>query len=215
MFNTGADIDIINELGKIDTDAQVKNIFKKHMDENHLARISKIKHPEALRRIANAIAICNPKSVFVNTGSPEDKTFIKELSLKKKEEKPLAMDGHTIHFDLAMEQGRIVDRTFYIANPDDHISSLANRMDRPAALEDVKSNMANIMADSIMIIGFYMRGPVGSPVSNPALEITSSAYVAHSAELLYRNAYDAFDREVEYPVVEKRKPSFCRRQGCL
>ena len=47
-----------------------------------------------------------------------------------------------------------------------------------------------------MIVGFYMRGPAGAPVSNPALEITSSAYVSHSAELLYRNAFNQFNREV-------------------
>jgi phosphoenolpyruvate carboxykinase (GTP) len=34
-------------------------------------------------------------------------------------------------------------------------------------------------------------------VSNPALEITSSAYVSHSAEILYRNAYHSFDEEVQ------------------
>jgi phosphoenolpyruvate carboxykinase (GTP) len=34
-------------------------------------------------------------------------------------------------------------------------------------------------------------------MSNPALEITSSAYVAHSAEILYRKAFDHFDAEVE------------------
>ena len=53
------------------------------------------------------------------------------------------------------------------------------------------------MKGKIMIIGFYSRGPVGSPASNPALEITSSAYVSHSAEILYRNAYAVFDKEVD------------------
>jgi phosphoenolpyruvate carboxykinase (GTP) len=197
MFNSEADIDIISKLGGIDTDKKAGDIFSQYMDEEHLARILKIKQPQALIRIANAIAICRPTSVYVNTGSLEDKAFIRQLSLEKKEEATLSMEGHTIHFDLAMEQGRIVDRTFYIANPEDHISSLANRMDRTAALEDVKSNLTGIMADKLMIVGFYMRGPIGSPVSNPALEITSSAYVAHSAELLYRNAYGAFDAEVK------------------
>jgi phosphoenolpyruvate carboxykinase (GTP) len=42
-----------------------------------------------------------------------------------------------------------------------------------------------------------MRGPIGAWVSNPALEISSSAYVFHSAELLYRNAYTHFNQEVE------------------
>ena len=39
------------------------------------------------------------------------------------------MDGHTIHFDLKEEQGRIIDRTFYIANPDEQVSTLANKID--------------------------------------------------------------------------------------
>ncbi len=197
MCKTGSDIDIINELGKMDSEESAKSIFKQYMDDEQLTRILKIKHPEVLKKIADSIVLCNPSAVFVNTGSSEDRKFIKNLALEKKEERSLAMDNHTIHFDLAQEQGRIVDRTYYIANPEDHVSSLANRMDRPTALEEVRSNMTDIMKGMTMIIGFYMRGPVGSPVSNPALEITSSTYVAHSAELLYRNAYAAFDNEVE------------------
>lgn len=197
MLETCNDIDIINVLGKVDSKEKAMDVFKQYMDDLHLTRISKIKNPEILKKIADAIVLCNPGAVFVNTGSFEDQEFIKTLSLEKKEESPLAMEGHTIHYDLAKEQGRIIDRTYYIANPKDQISSLANRMDRETALEQVKSNMTDIMENKTMIIGFYMRGPVGSPVSNPALEITSSTYVSHSAELLYRNAYADFDQEVE------------------
>ena len=197
MQTTNSDMDLINELGKIETQEDAKAIFKQYMDENHLDRILKIENPQILIRIANSIVLCNPRSIFVNTGSDEDLKFIKDLAIEKGEESPLAMENHTIHFDLAGEQGRIVDRTYYIANPEDHVSSLANRMDRPTALEQVRSNMKDIMKDMTMIIGFYMRGPVGSPVSNPALEITSSTYVSHSAELLYRNTYADFNREVE------------------
>ena len=57
--------------------------------------------------------------------------------------------------------------------------------------------MSGIMHGKTIIIGFYMRGPVGSFASNPALEITSSAYVSHSAEILYRNAFADFDKEVD------------------
>ena len=69
-------------------------------------------------------------------------------------------------------------------------------MNREDALDDVKRNMTDIMKGMTMIVGFYMRGPVGAPVSNPALEITSSVYVSHSAELLYRNAFNEFNQEV-------------------
>ncbi|WP_457551229.1 phosphoenolpyruvate carboxykinase (GTP) [Desulfobacula sp.] len=196
MLKTGSDMDIINELGKVDSEENAKTVFRQYMDDEQLTRILKIKHPEVLKRIANSIVLCNPSEIFVNTGSSEDQRFIKNLALTKKEEESLAMKGHTIHYDLAGEQGRIIDRTYYIAHPEDQVSSLANRMDRPTALEQVKSNMTDIMKNMTMIIGFYIRGPVGSPVSNPALEITSSTYVSHSAELLYRNAYSDFDKEV-------------------
>ena len=197
MQKSDREMDLINELGKVDTLQKAKAVFEQHMEEKHLTRILKIKNSQVLIRIANAIVLCNPRSIFINTGSPEDLKFINDLSIEKSEESPLAMEGHTIHFDLAGEQGRIVDRTYYIADPEDHVSSLANRMDRPTALEQIRSNMKDIMKNMTMIIGFYMRGPVGAPVSNPALEITSSTYVSHSAELLYRNAFTDFDREVE------------------
>ncbi len=166
------------------------------MDTEQLQRISGITHPEVLKRIANTVVVCNPDTIFINTGAEADRQFIRDLAIKTDEERPLAMENHTIHFDLPGEQGRIVDRTFYITNPEDQVSSLANRMNRQQALEDVRANMTDIMAGKTMVVGFYMRGPVGAPVSNPALEITSSAYVSHSAELLYRNAYADFDKEV-------------------
>ena len=189
-------MDVLNTLGKIDSLEEARALFTQKMSTTHLDRICKIEQSDILIRIANAIALCNPDEVYINTGTDEDKAFIRALAIEKKEERALAMENHTIHYDLADEQGRIVDRTFYIANPEDHVSSLANRMTRQDALEDVRKNMTDIMKGMTMIVGFYMRGPVGAPVSNPALEITSSAYVSHSAELLYRNAFADFNREV-------------------
>ncbi|MCP5054490.1 MAG: phosphoenolpyruvate carboxykinase (GTP), partial [bacterium] len=157
-----------------------------------------IKNPDILIKIANAIAMCKPDTVFVNTGSNEDGQRVRDLALQNGEEEKLPMDRHTIHFDLKNEQGRIIDRTYYIYNDGERVSSLANKMLREKALIEIRERMTGIMQGKTMIIGFYMRGPVGAPVSNPALEITSSAYVSHSAEILYRNAYADFDREVDH-----------------
>ncbi|WP_020588680.1 phosphoenolpyruvate carboxykinase (GTP) [Desulfobacter curvatus] len=190
-------MDPLHTLGKINSANQALNLFESKLDSTQSAKIAKIKHPDVLVRIANAIALCRPSKVFINTGSEEDKDTIRKIALEKGEERALAMDGHTIHFDLAGEQGRIVDRTYYIAAPQDLVSSLANRMPPEEAAAQIESHMSGIMENLTMIVGFYMRGPVGSPAANPALELTSSAYISHSAELLYRNAFDDFDREVE------------------
>ena len=189
-------IDIIAEIGGIhDYDAAMA-LFQEKLDSDHLARLKQITDPAININIANAIAMCQPEAVFINTGSEDDRKFIRAMALAKGEEAPLPMQGHTIHFDLKDEQGRIIDRTYYIADPDEKISSLANRMERSDALDEIREIMSNIMHGKTMVVGFYMRGPVGSPVSNPALEITSSAYVSHSAEILYRNAYADFNQEV-------------------
>ena len=197
MLDTRVGPDIAGELGKIDAEEAIDAIFRQYMDEEHYARMEQQGNIDVRRKIANAIAICRPASVYINMGTPGDKAFIRKLALEKGEERKLAMENHTIHFDLAKEQGRIMDRTFYIADEWEDVSSLANRMTREEALEDIGGNMTGIMEKMTMIVGFYMRGPVGAPASNPAIEITSSAYVAHSAEILYRNAFKDFDREVE------------------
>jgi phosphoenolpyruvate carboxykinase (GTP) len=197
MFQKNEGIDIVVEIGGITTFQKAMQLFANKLDETNLSRIKKITHPEVVIKIANSIAMCKPDAVFINTGSDSDKANIKEMALQNKEEEKLPMPDHTIHFDLKDEQGRIIDRTFYIANEGEDISSLANKMDRSKALIDIRDKMTGIMQGKTMIVGFYSRGPVGSPASNPALEITSSAYVTHSAEILYRNAFSDFDDEVD------------------
>ena len=51
------------------------------------------------------------------------------------------------------------------------------------------------MSGLTMLIGFYNRGPVGAQAALPGIMISSSAYVLHSANILYRNVFDSFDAE--------------------
>ncbi len=197
MLKRNEGIDIVKEIGGIKTIEEAQHVFKHNLDKEHLSRLQHITNPHALLKIANAIVMCEPDSVYVNTGTEEDRKFIRKLALQKGEEAELPLEGHTIHYDLKEEQGRIVDRTYYIVNEGEHISSLANKMFRADALKEVQEKMMGIMHGKTMMVGFYIRGPAGAPVSNPALEMSSSAYVLHSAEILYRNAYTVFDREAD------------------
>ncbi len=197
MLKKNEGIDIVRELGGIQSVEEAQALYESRLDAEHLSRIRQLSHPEILIKIANAIAMCNPARVYINTGSDADRRFIRQLALSKGEESVLAIDEHTIHFDLKEEQGRIIDRTFYIANPDEKISSLANKILRDDARAVISEKMAGIMDGATMIVGLYIRGPVGAAASNPALEISSSAYVCHSAEILYRNAFADFENEVE------------------
>ena len=190
-------MDIVTELGGIKTNESAQKLIEEKLDATNLSKLSLIKNQSVMRKIANAIVLCDPDSVFINTASDEDRQFIRDLSLKKGEESKLPMDGHTIHYDLKDEQGRIIDRTFYIHNEGEEVNTLAKLKDRSDAFKDIQDKMTGIMRGKTMMIGFYLRGPVGAPASNPAVEISSSTYVLHSADILYRNVYSDFDQEVE------------------
>jgi len=190
-------IDIVSELGGIKTPKAAQEILKAKMDAANQAKLRQIKNPEILKKMANAVVMCEPDAVFIATGSEEDRQFVRDLSLEKGEESTLSMEGHTIHYDLKEEQGRIIDRTFYIHNEGEEVNSLAKKKDRAEALDDIRDKMTGIMKGKLMMVGFYMRGPVGAPAANPAVEISSSTYVMHSADILYRNVFAAIDAEVE------------------
>jgi phosphoenolpyruvate carboxykinase (GTP) len=197
MLNFNQGVDIVEAIGGVNSVADARNLIKERLDAEQYRKIEAFNNPTVLLKIANAIVMCRPDIVFINTGSGADQQFVRDLALEKGEEKTLPMPGHTIHYDLKEEQGRIVDRTYYVANDDELVSSLALRMGRQEALDVVRGGMSGIMQGKTMVVGFYSRGPVGAQVSNPAIEITSSAYVSHSAELLYRNIFAHFIEEVE------------------
>ncbi len=196
MLELKKGIEILSEVGGIETISQANELFKKFIDKENLAKLEKIKNEEVLLKIANAISLGNPSDVFVNSGSLEDRNRIREMAIEKGEEKPLAMKDHTIHFDLAKEQARIIDRTFYIVNEGEPTSALARKIPRPEALKYIRNTFCPIIKGRTLVVGFYCRGPIGAKATVPALEITTSTYVSHSADILYRNCYEVFDREV-------------------
>jgi len=189
--------EILATVGGIGTLDDARRLISDALDEANLTKLKPITNPDALIKIANSIALCKPDAVFVNSGSPEDIEWIKQHCFDKGEERPLAKQGHTIHFDLPQDQARLVNQTYYIINEGESLSSMAKSIPRADATEYVAQYMDGIMKGLTMIIGFYSRGPVGAKASVPAIEISSSGYVLHSAELLYRNCYDQFDSEAE------------------
>ena len=189
-------IDILTAIGGVKTIQEARALFEQKIDPENLKKLDQCKNEDVLMKIANAIALGRPDSVFVNTGSAQDRQIIRHMAIEKGEEAPLAMKDHTIHYDLAQEQARIIDRTFYIVNEGEPTSTLARKLPRDQAHEYVKETLGGMMTGMTLIVGFYCRGPVGAQATVPALEITTSAYVSHSAEILYRNCYESLDAEI-------------------
>lgn len=190
-------IDILSDIGGIGSIEAARRVFEENLDSENREKLAKVTNEEALLKVANAIVMCQPDKVMILTGTKADKDFVRQHSIEKGEEAPLAIPDHTIHYDLPEDQARLINQTLYIVNEDEKISSLAKRELRSESHAYIKKHMTGIMKGKIMFVGFYSRGPVGAKASIPAIEISSSTYVLHSAELLYRNCHTDFDREIE------------------
>ncbi len=165
---------------------------QKIMNETNLKKIKALNNPKILEIIEKFIDHCKPGKVTVITDSQEDIEYVRELSLKNNEEQRLAMQGHTIHFDGIRDQARDKANTKVLLPAGVKISSFINSKDREAGLNEVLGFLAGSMQGKELLICFFCLGPNNSKFSIPALQLTDSAYVAHSETILYRPGYEEF-----------------------
>ncbi|MCW5212178.1 phosphoenolpyruvate carboxykinase (GTP) [Desulfobulbus sp. TB] len=195
------------------------NQQNKKSEHNHAAEVSRLKtmktylaglmnkadsaklmhcSPAIIEPIFNGATMMNPASLFLNTGSAEDMDYIRQQALNHNEEFALANSRHTCHFDGPKDQGRDTVNTKYLASTDTPISSLQQKLEHRDGLVEVRTIMNNLMVNKEMIVSFISRGPIGSRVADPTLQITDSYYVIHSEYLLYRMLDpETFSRDVE------------------
>lgn len=190
-------VDILSGIGAVTSIDEANKLFEEKCDRENLAKINTIKNEEALLKIANAISLLKPGSVWINSSSTADLQYARDLALKNGEEFTLKLDGHTCHYDLPEDQARLVKQTYYIVNEDEDISVLAKKMLRSEAYDYIKDTMGGIMQGKIMTVSFWNRGPVGAKAAVPAIMITDSFYVVHSGNILYPTVFENFDKEVE------------------
>lgn len=142
--------------------------------------------------ISNAILKFQPDSVFVSTGSPEDAHYIRTQAIRRGEEKPLILPGHTIHYDGYHDQGRDPKNTRFLVSDVSSLGPALNAVEREQGLKEINGVMDRIMRGREMVVSFYTLGPLGTEFAIPCVQITDSFYVAHSEDILYRQGYELF-----------------------
>jgi phosphoenolpyruvate carboxykinase (GTP) len=173
-------------------------------------RLMAIDNPVLHGFVAKFIDLCDPRSVFVSTGSPEDLKYIREAAIRNGEERELAIEGHTVHFDGYNDQARDRDNTLILVSKGTTMPYIRTG-DRGEKLKEIHEIMRGIMKDHEMYICFYSLGPTNSEFSIPCIQITDSSYVAHSENILYRQGYEEFRRQGR----EARFFKFIHSQGEL
>ncbi|MEK6887365.1 MAG: phosphoenolpyruvate carboxykinase (GTP) [Candidatus Aenigmatarchaeota archaeon] len=162
------------------------------MDEKNRAKLDKLNNQYVIDIVERYSKLCKPSKITVLTGSEEDKNYIRELVFKNKEEARLSTPGHSVHFDGYYDQGRDKEKTKVLLSGDERLSKSINTGDRDKCLEEIFSLMDGIMKGREMLVMFFCLGPTGSRFAIPALQITDSAYVAHSENIIYRQGYEEF-----------------------
>ncbi len=169
------------------------------LDADSFAKLEALGNEAVWAVVADAVNLLRPASVLVATDAAADLASIRTAALETGEEARLAMEGHTIHFDGAQDQGRDTFSTRYLVPPGVDLGPRINSIPKGQGLAEVRGLMAGAMAGRRMLVRFLVLGPTGSAFAIPCLQITDSAYVAHSEDLLYRPGYEEFRRRGDFP----------------
>ncbi|NLC54079.1 MAG: phosphoenolpyruvate carboxykinase (GTP) [Firmicutes bacterium] len=164
------------------------------MDNISRAKLEALNNPKVMAYVEEAIKLCRPAKVTVITDSEEDNNYVRELALKNKEEAPLKLKGHTVHFDSPLDQARDKANTKYLLSKEVDWGLNINYILKDEGLPEIRSFLDGIMEGKEMLISFFSLGPTNSPFSLRAMQITDSAYVTHSEKILYRSGYEEFKR---------------------
>ncbi|MCZ2808608.1 MAG: phosphoenolpyruvate carboxykinase (GTP) [Candidatus Bathyarchaeota archaeon] len=162
------------------------------LSKSDYKKLCAISIPKVHEFIAKSADLCNAEHIFICSDSEEDKNYIRQQAIATKEETPLNIQGHTIHFDGFYDQGRDRKATKYLLPKRVFLSKALNQIDRQEGLAEVKGFLRDSMTGRMMIARFLSLGPTNSVFTILGLQCTDSWYVAHSEDLLYRPGYKVF-----------------------
>ena len=180
-------------------DQRFADTLKDKLDTDSFAKLEALANDRLHAFVAEAVKLCRPDTVRVCSDSPEDIAWTRQRAIDMGEESPLDIEGHTVHFDgyvdsTRHDQARDKEVTRYLVPEGVTLGRALNSIGRDEGLAEIREIMAGIMEGHEMYVRFFCLGPVNSPFSISCVQLTDSAYVAHSEDLLYRSGYEQFKR---------------------
>lgn len=168
------------------------NIDQKILSKEDLQKLTYLHNDKVLRIVEEYTKLLKPDKVTVITDAQEDIDYVRALALKSGEEKKLAMEGHTIHYDGYLDQARDKKNTKVLITPEMKMSKVISTIPQEEGLKEIYEIMDGAMAGKEALVRFFCLGPLNSRFSICALQITDSSYVGHSEDILYRSGYEEF-----------------------
>lgn len=173
------------------------NNLKEKLSKENYEKLQLVKNKKVEEFISYFVSLCNPSSVFIRSDSEEDVKYIREKAIELGEEGKLKTEGHTFHFDGYYDQARDKENTKFMITEGMELGPLLNSIERDRAYKEITQLLKNIMEGKELFVLFLCLGPVRSPFSIYSVQLTDSAYVAHSEDILYRPSYSVFTEKEE------------------
>lgn len=170
-------------------------LLKSKMDETSFNKLAAINNDAVNKFIADAIELCEPDKVFVGDDSDMDAAYCRMKAIDNLEEQQLTINGHTAHWDGYYDQARKKEVTKYLVPADEELDKNLNQVEREEGLAEIEGMQKGAYKGREMYVRFFCLGATNSEFAIPCLQITDSAYVVHSEELLYRRGYEEFKRQ--------------------
>lgn len=159
---------------------------------DNVAKLEALNNPGVVEIVERYVGLCRPTRISVITDAPEEIAYVRRLALEAGEEARLGMAGHTVHYDGYHDQARDKEHTAVLLPRGMRLSRGINTLEREAGLREIHELLDGAMEGKELIVRFFCLGPPSSRLSIGALQLTDSAYVAHSEDLLYRQGYEHF-----------------------
>jgi len=168
--------------------------MKAKITKTDQAKLNALNNPKVWDVVNQAIELMKPRDVMIFDDSQKDMDKVRQLAIERGEEKKLALEGHTIHYDSYYDQARDKPHTATLLPEGETLSRGLNVVERESGLKEIYGFMDGAMRGKTMIVRFFCLGPTNSRFSISALQITDSFYVAHSEDILYRTGYAQFKK---------------------
>jgi phosphoenolpyruvate carboxykinase (GTP) len=170
-------------------------LLKSKMDDASLQKLTALNNRDVNAFVAEAIELCEPGKVWVGDDSEADAAYCRQLAIDHREELPLAVAGHTVHFDAYWDQGRNPEVTKYLVPRGETLDPKLKQIDRDTGMAEIEKLQRGAYRGRTMFVRFFCLGSTNSVFAIPCLQITDSAYVVHSEDMLYRKGYEEFKRQ--------------------
>jgi phosphoenolpyruvate carboxykinase (GTP) len=168
--------------------------FAEKIGAKNFSKLKGLNNSHVLKLVERFVKLCKPSKISVITDDPAEIRYVRQLAIKNNEEQRLKKQGHTVHFDGYNDQARDKSHTAILMPAGRKLSRDINTIERKSGLKEIFDLLDGAMKGKECLVRFFCLGPTNSRFSISALQLTDSAYVAHSEDILYRNGYEQFKR---------------------